>query len=110
MTKFPQLCTPAMVYFGIAMLSLVIALFKKFEIFSILIKAFFICLWTYILNFLCLKGYTTISWILVILPFVMMLGVVAVFFEMLKKNTSTTMQPQQIYPPPQQQQQPPQQY
>jgi hypothetical protein len=36
-------------------------------------KLFFIMIWSWILNFLCSRGYSIISWVLVLLPFVMLI-------------------------------------
>ena len=69
--NFSKLCSPAMIYFVIAMISLIIGFFTNLSIISLLVNGFFIIAWTWFLNFLCNKGYKTISWILVILPFFM---------------------------------------
>ena len=71
--KVSELCTPAMIYFVLSVITLVISAFGKFNIMSIVIKAFFILLWSWFLNFLCKKGYTSISWFIIILPFIMFL-------------------------------------
>jgi energy-coupling factor transporter transmembrane protein EcfT len=41
---------------------------------AILAKLLMVLLWVFILNFLCSKGYTLASWLLLILPYVFMLG------------------------------------
>ena len=64
-----DLCTPAMLYFFVSLFSLAISAFQKFNIMSLLIKAFFIFFWTWILNLLCTNGLKIVSWILVLLPF-----------------------------------------
>ncbi len=71
--NFSDLCTPAMIYFVISIITLVISIFSSFNIMSILIKGIFIMLWAWLLNFLCSKGYSIVSWILVILPFITMI-------------------------------------
>ena len=73
MTDFTKLCTPAMIYFVFGMITLVLAIFNNLQVITILISAFFIFAWTWFLHFLCSKGYTTVSWILVLLPFISML-------------------------------------
>jgi hypothetical protein len=40
---------------------------------STLVKALFVFIWTWFLNFLCNKGYKGISWFLVVFPYVLML-------------------------------------
>ena len=66
------LCTPAMIYFVIAFIMLVIRFLTSFNLVSLIIKGFFIIIWSMFLNYLCSIGYTVISWILVILPFFVM--------------------------------------
>ena len=84
----PKLCTPATVYLVIAVISLVFAMIKKFQFFSILVKALFIAVWAWFLNFLCAKGYKAISWFLVLLPFLLMLGVFVMAWEVVKTASS----------------------
>ena len=71
--NFSDLCTPAMIYFVISIITLIISIFSSFNIMSILIKGIFIMLWAWLLNFLCSKGYSIVSWILVVLPFITMI-------------------------------------
>jgi hypothetical protein len=67
-----SLCTPAALYAGIACLSLIMLIYERYAVSAILFQAFFIVAWTWVLNFLCSKGYTGISWFLVLLPFIFM--------------------------------------
>lgn len=76
-----KLCTPAMIYAIFAGISILVALFSKFLVFSIITKALFAVAWTWFLNYLCVKGYKVISWFLVLLPFLMILGIVALAAE-----------------------------
>jgi len=76
-----ELCAPAMLYAIFAGLSILAALFSKFQFVSILIKFLFAVAWTWFLNYLCLKGYKVISWFLVLLPLLLMIGIVALVFE-----------------------------
>lgn len=69
--KISQLCTPAMIYFLISAISLVISVFTHFNVMSLLMKGIMLLIWTWFLNYLCSKGYIVISWILVLLPFLM---------------------------------------
>lgn len=72
-----KLCTPAMLYFVLSVITIIMAIFTNFQPMSILVKTLWILFYTWFLNFLCNKGYTAISWFLVLLPF-FMLAVVAV--------------------------------
>jgi hypothetical protein len=69
---FAELCTPAKIYFSLAILSILLGLFNGFHVVMILTKLFFAFIWTYILAWLCKKGLKTLSWFLVLLPFIMM--------------------------------------
>ena len=83
-----KLCTPAMLYLVIAGISVVIGLFQKLQLWTLLVKVVFVGAWTWFLNFLCSKGYKTISWFLVLLPFLLMIGVFAIAYEVVKSGTT----------------------
>ena len=83
-----SICTPAVVYFVISAVSIVLGLFHGFNIFSVLIKVAFVSAWTWFLNFLCSKGYTAISWFLVLLPFLLMIAVFAIAYEVVKSGAT----------------------
>lgn len=70
-TDFNKLCTPAKIYFGLSVFSCIIMLFNRISILAIFSKLIFAFLWAFILGWLCSKGYTAISWFLVLLPFIM---------------------------------------
>ena len=82
---FNKLCNPAKLYFVLVMIFIVIGLFSKIDIMSIIFKLIFAFIWTIVLNWLCSKGYTTLSWIIVFLPFVLIL---IAFFGYLKLSKS----------------------
>ena len=74
---FSKLCTPAKLYFAIAVIACIIALFSGIGIVSVFVKLVFAFIWTYILSWLCGKGYQSVSWFLVLLPYiVILLGVI----------------------------------
>ena len=66
--NFSKYCTPALIYLVISVITLVIGAFNQFNILSFIINGIFILLWSWFLNFLCSKGFTIVSWILVVLP------------------------------------------
>jgi hypothetical protein len=72
MKEFNTLCTPAKLYFALAVLSSVVGLIYNMSIMAILIKLLFAFIWTYILNWICKKGYKSVSWFLVLLPYIIM--------------------------------------
>ena len=70
---FQSLCTPAKIYLIIAAFAAVIALYNNAKFGVILIRLLFALVWTFILSFLCKKGYVNLSWFLVLFPYVVIL-------------------------------------
>jgi hypothetical protein len=93
MAAFPktlkELCTPAALYFIISLLSLFISILQNlgntnsycvgnfscrvpntFLVF--VIQFIYIVFWTYILNLICKDGHVGISWLLVLLPWILL--------------------------------------
>lgn len=92
MSAFPKrlkdLCLPARVYFIVSIVALIIMLFQnlgnsrvyRLGIFTkkvsstvliFLMKLIYILFWTYVLNLICKDGHSSLSWFLVLLPFVL---------------------------------------
>ena len=71
---FNELCTPAMVYFIISAVTIILALFSGMRFTAVAVKAIFVIFWTYLLNLLCSKGFKYISWFLVLLPYFLIVG------------------------------------
>jgi hypothetical protein len=67
-----KLCTPAKVYLVVSVVSVLIALFRRSPVTTVLVQFLFVLLWTFALNWLCSKGYKNVSWFLVVLPYVML--------------------------------------
>jgi len=93
MAPFPktvkELCTPAMLYFIISIVALAMVLLQNlgnqnsYNVGSFscrvpstalifIIKLIYILFWTWILNLICKDGHTTISWLLVLLPWILL--------------------------------------
>jgi hypothetical protein len=76
---FFKLCTPAKIYFAIAVIASIIALVYGIGFVAVFVKLLFAFAWTYILTLLCNKGYQSLSWFLVLLPYiVILLGVIGI--------------------------------
>ena len=90
---FSNLCAPALFYFVISAIALLMVIFQNIgnrNMLSIgnynsrvphtgliiIIKLLSILFWTWILNLICKAGYKSVSWFLVLLPFIL------VFFMM----------------------------
>jgi len=92
MAPFPktlkELCAPALVYFIISILALLIVLLQNlgnrnsYNVGSFscrvpnttlvfIVKLIYILFWTWVLNLICKDGYSGISWLLVLLPFIL---------------------------------------
>jgi hypothetical protein len=93
MADFPKqmkgLCTPAALYFAISMIALALVLFQNLGntnsyhvgAFSCRVpntaavfvaKFLYILFWTYILNLICKDGHMGLSWLLVLLPWILL--------------------------------------
>ena len=79
-----NICAPALLYLILGILSIFILIQKNVDSTSIFIKLFFVIIWTWFLNFLCKNGYETISWILVLLPFILLIIFFIFLFKVLK--------------------------
>ena len=73
MKSFNKLCTPAKIYFAIAVIAIIVALFNGVSVMAAFMKLVFAFIWTFILSFLCDKGYKSLSWFLVLLPYIIIL-------------------------------------
>ena len=77
MSELSKLCTPAVIYLVLSVIAILMAIMKRMSMMTVVVKTMFVLLWTWFLNFLCSKGYSGISWFLVLLPFIFI--VLAVF-------------------------------
>ena len=73
MKDFSKLCTPSKIYFGIAVIASIIALFSGISLMLTFMNIVFAFIWTFVLGWLCDKGYASISWFLVLLPYIIMI-------------------------------------
>ena len=84
MVSFPnvsKICLPAKIYLAFSAVSIILGILMNIGSFTIFFKILFVALWTWLLNLLCVKGFELISWILVILPFIIILGAAASVVE-----------------------------
>jgi hypothetical protein len=89
-----QLCSPALLYFLVSIVGLIIVAFQNLTsnmntlqlagmhmrvpnlLLLFVVKLIYILFWTWILNLICKDGHSGISWLLVLVPFVLMFFVV----------------------------------
>ena len=109
---FDKLCAPAQIYLVVSVVMLVLSYFglsaisQQLEVHqssspmiqslnftyqkesrtSYIVQGVFIVLWTWILSYLCNKGFSNLSWFLILLPWVLMfLAFFVYIIETLKK-------------------------
>lgn len=89
--EFEKLCTPAKLYFALAILSILLGLFSGFHFMAIIIKLIFAVIYTFILGWLCKKGWKGLAWFLVLLPYVLILLMMFGVIRLAKKGMSMSM-------------------
>ncbi len=93
MANFPkslkELCSPAMLYFIISIIALALVFLQNLgnsnsyhvgsfscrvpsTIMVFIVKLMYILFWTYVLNLICKDGHNTLSWLLVLLPWILL--------------------------------------
>lgn len=84
--SFEKLCTPAKLYFALAILSILLGLFSGFNFMAILMKLIFAVIFTFILSWLCKKGMKGLAWFLVLLPYILILLMMFGIFKLGKQQ------------------------
>ena len=84
--EFSKYCTPAQLYLVLGAIGIIMGFLKNYGVWTLLTKAFFLVLWAWVLNWLCSKGFKAISWILVLLPFIMVLFTYFVIKDVVRKE------------------------
>ena len=64
-------CTPAQLYLALAVIGILFEFMLSFNVVTLVVHGLFSAIFAFILNFLCKKGLTLLSWILVALPYVL---------------------------------------
>ena len=91
-SKIQNLCTPALIYFILSVISIFMMIFDNLEnthhycfgnvscnvantstIF--IVEILFIVFWTWLLNFICSRGYTNIAWFILLFPFILLFAI-----------------------------------
>ena len=76
-----KMCLPAKIYLAILIFTIILAVYQGIGLSIILFKTVFGFIWMWILNWICSKGYTNLSWIILLLPYVLMFLIVATTIE-----------------------------
>ena len=91
-SKIQNLCTPALIYFILSVISIFMMIFDNLEnthhycfgnvscnvantstIF--IVEILFIVFWTWLLNFICSRGYTNFAWFILLFPFILLFAI-----------------------------------
>lgn len=67
-----NLCTPALVYFAISIVAILVMLFTRVSATTIMSNILTCLLWTWFLNFICDRVSDSVSWGLVVFPYLVM--------------------------------------
>ena len=68
MTDFRKMCLPARVYLILAMVSIASMFFSTYNVMNLFESLLVTSIWTILLNFICKKGSSAISWMILLLP------------------------------------------
>lgn len=77
MFQLTQLCTPSLIYLILSIVSVISMIISGNIGWLLIVKVLFMAFWTWILNLICKAGYEVVSWILVIVPIIIMLIIVS---------------------------------
>jgi hypothetical protein len=97
--KIKDLCSPALFYFVISIIATVIMLFQNLgnknsynvgcyscnvpnKTIIFIVKIIYILFWTYVLNLICKDGHSYLSWLLVLLPFILFFILIGILLLM----------------------------
>lgn len=81
-----NLCAPAILYVGFSLTQIIIDMFKGFYNIAFF-KSIVMIVFTLILNIMCSRGLSVVSWIIVFIPFIMMTYITAVVMFVLGFNS-----------------------
>lgn len=83
MRSITTFCTPAKVYLILAATGFIASLFNKIGVVQLLSSIILIPLWTLLLNWLCSKGFSVLSWFLVILKYFVFFALMSLYLTIL---------------------------
>jgi hypothetical protein len=99
---FNNICTPAQVYLAISLVAIITMLIQNCEDNTIYrvgdmvvktpcnnlaffaVKIMYVFLWTWLLNILCKKGFSGLSWLLVLMPIIGMFVLIGLTLVLLR--------------------------
>ena len=80
-------CLPAVIYIGLSVIGILYTLLLgEYTIGFAFVQLIFVWLFSWFLDFLCSRGYTIASWLLVFFPFIFMFALVFGVLMLQKEN------------------------
>ena len=79
------LCNPAMLYLILSIIVILMGFSAQVQVGVFVVKLLWMVVWVYLLNLLCSKGYTTVSWVLVLLPFILIAFMALMMLEVTRR-------------------------
>ena len=73
MSLFDTLCTPAKLYLILLVPVFISMVYNKSNVWNFVSLLLWAPIWTFVLNWLCTKGYSVVSWFFVFIPLFSML-------------------------------------
>jgi hypothetical protein len=84
------LCTPAQLYAVLSLVSIILMASYERLNGAIIVQALFAIVWTFVLGWICNKGWTGVSWFLVLFPIVLVvISFIMVLSEQRNKKNDT---------------------
>ena len=83
---FSKICTPAQLYFLLGVITIISSLTMRMSITQRGINIIILLVWTFILNFICTKGWNSLSWFLVLFPYILLLGSLILLRVLMKEG------------------------
>ena len=82
-----KLCKPSLIYIIVAIIAIIAKLTTGILLVDLILIILYNIMWVVLLNWLCQKGYSSFSWVLVIIPILVV--PIATYYAK-KKNTSSS--------------------
>jgi hypothetical protein len=86
MSLFNTLCTPAKIYLILLVPVFISMFYNKTTVWNIVATLIWAPIWAYVLNWLCSKGYSIVSWFFVFIPLLSMFVLAIVYAGSLVKH------------------------
>jgi len=85
-----NLCTPALVYLVLSILTIIVLVIQK-SLDGIIMNIACSLAWLWLLQILCNRGYVTLAWVLVLLPFIILAIILVLLVGLLSSSKGATV-------------------